>query len=175
MSSIGPCGSRILVSLTLVASCSTCPDYPCKLPFDVLANCADAKNCSLGGAAVTNCHSDGSTPACPLWHPPSGKRLSIPFDAATWVNLDARDDLHIDQPTNDYDSGAWLPDFTTATLLFDGSPATDCLRDQFSIVCPNVPHSVARIDFQYDGNQVLILYFNMHDDECEQTHHPCPN
>lgn len=146
-----------------------CPD-----PYAAMQFCTANGTCTVGGAPITDCAGDGTTPDCILWNPPPGMALTLPV-GTMWSTLGARDDLAIvcTCASSGDAGGEGSGCDGTVVVLFDGMPATGCsCLPGRAITCENVPHSVKVISLTFpQGTSDLALEF--HDDECEAAHRVC--
>ncbi len=158
----------------LQSDCHNCPEYPCDAGFFLNGWCATSKTCRVNGQLVTKCEADGTTPDCRLWKLAAGTALEIPLEEV-WPLLGKRNDLVI--PIGIIGGPG---DEGSIKLLFDGVPENDgmCVRTARTVSCPNLPESLQRLKLLFDKSPTsgvsALVYLDMHDTECEDTHEVCP-
>ncbi len=156
-----------------LAACNQCQDV-CPQPFNVLAYCFQEGGCLLSGQPVPLC-----TPGtCGSFFVPAGGVLTVP--AGALATKGSRDDLHIWPISAHVPSGA---DGGAADgganayvkVLVDGTPFPGCglSASDGTVVCANLPAHASALDLQF-VEEASGLQIDLHDDECEAAHPPCP-
>lgn len=169
---------RLLYSLgllcvsTLQADCIlVCNNSSCEKAFDLLAWCATSNKCLVNGQVVTTC-AEGSD--CPFDRILPGTHYEIPLNKL-WPDLRARNDLTFE----------WDRDFkdeSNVAVFLDDIPTTEdvCKREihanLFYVSCPNLPHSIERLEFEFvppkDGiSSDVGMDLYAEDSECLQAHY----